>query len=207
MYHDVLVPTDGSPAAGRAIEHAIAIADRFDATVHGLYVLVEGPYDSLEQEDVRAEADAEAQRALDHLTREADRRGVDTTTSTSRGTPDEEILAFADEMDVDMIVMGTAGRSGLNRVLVGSVTEYVARNATVPVVTVREHDRLRVEDASEAESIAVDALVERGHTNPTLADQPHRTSGSWIVPIDGEEGRVHVHVDAASGEVRIATID
>ena len=207
MYSDVLVPTDGSPAAGRAIKHAIAIADRFDATVHGLYVFVEGPYGSLDQEDVRAEADADAKRVLDHLTREATRRGVDATTATRRGTPDEEIIAFANEMNVDMIVMGTAGRSGLNRVLVGSVTEYVVRNATVPVVTVREHDQLQVEGASEAESIAVDALLERGHANPTLADQPHRTSGSWIVPIDGDEGRVHVHVDAASGDVRIASID
>ena len=207
MYQDVLVPTDGSPAAGRAIDHAIAIADRFDATVHGLYVFVEGPYGSLEQEDVRAEADANAERALDHLTREARRRGVEVKTANRRGTPDEEILAFADETDVDMIVMGTAGRSGLNRVLVGSVTEYVVRNATVPVVTVREHDQLRVEDASEAESIATGALVDRGHANPTLADQPHRTSGSWIVPFDGDDGRVHVHVDAASGDVRIATID
>lgn len=207
MYQRLLVPTDGSPAAGRAIDHAVAIARRFDATVHGLYVLVEGPYESLEQADVMEAANTEATRALDHVRREAKRNDVDVTTTTRRGTPDEEILAYADEAAVDMIVMGTAGRTGLNRVLVGSVTERIVRNATVPVVTVREHDELRVDDADQAESIAIDALTERGHADPTPTDAPHRTSGSWIVPIDGDDGRVHVHVDAASGDVRIATID
>lgn len=207
MYQDVLIPTDGSDGTRRAIRHGITIARQFDATLHALSVLVEGPYGSLQREQVRAEAEAEAERAVERIAREAERADVEVVTAIRSGVPDEEILAYVGEADIDVIVMGTTGRTGLDRVLVGSVTERVVRNSSVPVVTVRATDEVRIRDPSEAESIAVEALEARGHENPSVQDEPYRTSGSWIVPVRSGEGAVHVHVDADSGDVRIARID
>lgn len=207
MYQHVLIPTDGSDGTRRAIEHGIAIAEQFDATVHALTVLAEGPYGALEREDVRSEAEQRARRALEQIEQEADRADVAAESEIRTGDPYEEILDYATDEDVDMIVMGTAGRTGLDRVLVGSVTERVVRNAPVPVVTVRTTTSVRIEDPDEAAEIAIDAVADRGHDDPTLADDPHRTSGSWIVPVDVSSGTVHVHVDATNRDVRIATID
>lgn len=131
MYQRVLVPTDGSDVTRRAIEHGMTIADRFDATVHALSVRVEGPYDTPE------EAQRGAEEAVSVVEAEATDAGLDVVTEIREGTPHEEILTYAEEADVDMIVMGTKGRTGIDRVIVGSVAEQVARNADVPVVTVR----------------------------------------------------------------------
>lgn len=207
MYDDVLIPTDGSDGTRRAIRHAVTIAGRFDATLHALSVLVEGPYGSLQRDEVREQAETEAERAVERVAREAERAGVEVVTEIRNGVPDEEILAYVEEADVDVVVMGTTGRTGLDRVLVGSVTERLVRTSTVPVVTVRATDEVRIEDPDEAEAIALETLEERGHENPTVQDDPHRTSGSWIVPVRSGDGTVHVHVDAVTGDVRIARID
>lgn len=131
MYDRVLVPTDGSDGTTPAIEHGTTIADRFGATVHALSVITEGPYDS------PAEARAHAERAVEQVERAAREDGIDAVTDVREGTPHEAIVAYATDADVDMIVMGTQGRTGLDRVLVGSVAEQVVRTADVPVVTVR----------------------------------------------------------------------
>ena len=131
MYQHVLVATDGRDGTRRAVEHGVTIAERFDATLHALSVRVEGPYDSPEA------AQRAAEGAISTVEAEAADAGVDVDTEIRAGTPHEEILAYADETDVDMIVVGTQGRSGLDRVIVGSVAEQVVRNADVPVVTVR----------------------------------------------------------------------
>lgn len=207
MYDRICVPTDGSDGTRQAIDHAITIAKRFDATIHALSVLVEGPYGSLQSDRIRAAAREGAERAIERVEREAEREGVDVVSAIRTGVPDEEIVDYVVDEDIDMIVMGTHGRSGVDRFLVGSVTERVVRQASVPVVTVRATDEPRVGDAETAESIAIEALEARGHENATVQDAPHRTSGSWIVAVDSGEGTVHVHVDAVTGDARIATID
>ena len=131
MYQRILVATDGRDGTRRAIAHAVTIADRFDATLHALSVRVEGPYDTPEA------AQRAAEEAVSSVEAEADDAGVDVHTEIRGGTPDEEILAYAEKADVDMIVVGTRGRSGLDRVIVGSIAEQVLRNADAPVVTVR----------------------------------------------------------------------
>ena len=138
MYEDILVPTDGSAGASTALEEAIDLAAAFDATVHSLYVVdvaSVGPetgavdlVESFEQmgEDVTAAA---ATRVRD--------AGVDATAHVTTGSPHRSILEYADEHGADLIIMGTHGRTGLERYLLGSVTEKVVRTADVPVLTVR----------------------------------------------------------------------
>ncbi|WP_121742774.1 universal stress protein [Natronorubrum halophilum] len=207
MYQDVLIPTDGSDGTRQSISHGLTIADRFDATIHALSVVPEGPLGTLQN----GTATPAAYRAVERIESEATREGIETVTAVERGVPHEEILEYADEHDIDMIVMGTQGRTGLDRVLVGSVTERVVRMADVPVVTVRLTDDIRIEDAEEAEKIAREALaaeetgIDAGDL--TVLEDPHRTSASWIVPLETDSKTVHVHVDALTGETRVARRD
>jgi nucleotide-binding universal stress UspA family protein len=144
-YERVLLPTDGSAATEAAIEEAGRVATLSEATVHVLSVAdsrnrFESPTAGLAPEAwERAEHDraetavAEAVEALPD--------DVTTESAVREGTPATAILDYADDADVDVIVMGTHGRTGLDHYLVGSVTERVVRKSPVPVLTVRAERR------------------------------------------------------------------
>lgn len=199
MYDDVLIPTDGSDGTRRAITHGLTIADRFEATVHALSIVPEGPFGTLESDEARRAA----QRAVAHVESDARNAGVPVTTAIRDGVPHEAILDYADAKGVDIIVTGTQGRTGLDRVLVGSVTERLVRMADVPVVTVRLIDEISIEDADDATRLARETAEQAGHTDVSVAKTPYRTSGSWTVPLETDAGPVDVTVDAVSGETRI----
>lgn len=206
MYDRILHPTDGSDASNRAVDHVLDLAGTYDATLHVLSVADTDEFAALDGVDpasVRNSA-AEAVEAVAERATDAD---VAVTTDVRDGSPDDEILAYASETDIDMIVMGTHGRSGVGRVLLGSVTEAVVRQSPVPVVTVRLSATAGPTTAEAAVERAVDALESEGHEDVDLADDPHRTSGSWIVPLRAADGTFHVHVDTRDGETRIARLD
>ncbi len=199
MYQDVLIPTDGSDGTRRAIAHGLAIAAQFDATVHALSIVPEGPFGTLEGD----EAAHAAQRAVARIESDAKDRDIPVTRAIRNGVPHEEILDYTEEVGIDLLVVGTQGRTGLDRVLVGSVAERLVRIADVPVVTVRLTDEIRIEDATEAKRIALDTAEAAGYPEASVADEPHRTSGSWTVPLETATGSVQVDVDAVSRETRI----
>jgi len=125
-----------------ATEHAVTIASRFDATVHACYVVDtnavahEAPELSRDAlQDTLAEEGAAATAAVAERAREA---GLNAVATRLDGVPEDAILDYADENGIDLLVMGTHGRSGLDRYLVGSVTERVIRRSDAPVVVVRE---------------------------------------------------------------------
>ncbi|WP_255151285.1 universal stress protein [Halorarius halobius] len=142
MYNDVLVPTDGSDAADAAVDHAIDHALRYDATLHVVHVV--------DEESVPPTPDAgrvlgaleqQGRDAIERVARRAGDAGVDTVESAVvSGPPHEAILEYVDEKGVDLVVMGTHGRRGLDRYLLGSVTERVVRLADVPVLAVHPAD-------------------------------------------------------------------
>ncbi len=200
MYQNILVPTDGSDGTRQSLTHGLTLAERFDATIHALSVVPEGPLGTLQSDEGRPAAE----RAVERVEVEATREGVDVVTAVEQGVPHEEIIAYADDHDIDMIVMGTQGRTGLDRVLVGSVTERIVRLADIPVVTVRLNDEIRIEDADEAARIARKTVETEGYDDITISDDPHRTSASWIVPLETGSGPLHVHVDAVTSEARVA---
>lgn len=147
MYETVFVPTAGSDGAEIAVEHAIEIADRFDASLHTQYVIesvqLADTIEAFTETEIYERLEDAGQRALEDVIEQAQEAGIDDVTSSmSQGLPDEEILAYIDEHDVDIVVMGTAGRTGEAREMVGSVTERVIRSSPVPVVAVniREHE-------------------------------------------------------------------
>jgi nucleotide-binding universal stress UspA family protein len=136
MYSKILIPTDGSHGAQAAIEHGLEIAQQYEATVHALYVVDtrvsrSGPLlEALRQE---------GRNAVRELEVTGTQAGLDVTTEIGEGVPHEEILQYITTRGIDLVVMGTKGRSGVDRVLMGSVAERVVRHSPVPVLTVRDN--------------------------------------------------------------------
>ncbi len=141
MYNRILVPTDGSAGMTRVIQHAAYLADTH-TTLHFLYVVNTASFANLPMETswesvtslLRDEGET-ALRAAEQLV-----STTDVVTAIRDGPPSQEIIDYATEEDCDLIVMGTHGRGGLNRLLLGSVAERVIRTANIPVMTVRVTD-------------------------------------------------------------------
>jgi nucleotide-binding universal stress UspA family protein len=138
MYDRILLPTDGSDASNRAVEEAIGLAGATGAELHVLFVVEDIPYaPEMMDDEVESRIRQIGQEALEKIRARAEETGVDVVTEFEEGAPHTSILTYAEAADVDAIVMGTHGRSGLDRYLLGSVTERVVRTAEVPVLTVR----------------------------------------------------------------------
>jgi nucleotide-binding universal stress UspA family protein len=140
VYERVLVPTDGSDAATAAAEHAIDLAATCDATVHALYVVdvrMSPISTGMDREAVLDLLDRSDHQPVASVTALAEAAGVPVVEAIRLGVPHETIRAHAAEHDIDLVVMGTHGRTGLERTLLGSVTERVLRTVDVPVLTVR----------------------------------------------------------------------
>jgi len=140
MFDTVVVATDGSESVKRAIDVALDIAGRFDASVHALSVVDESEVDASPeqlQDELQTALETTADAALATV---ENRTGKPVTTAVREGRPAAEICAYAREIDADLIATGTRGRHGENRLLLGSVAERVVRTSPVPVLTVRQLD-------------------------------------------------------------------
>jgi nucleotide-binding universal stress UspA family protein len=140
MYDDVLLPTDGSSATTEALDHALAIATDKNATIHVLYVLDKRHFmaaDDATTEEVRRSLDEEAAHALDDAKVRIEDEGVDCRTARKEGIPHRTISKYAETEEIDMIIMGTHGKTGVERLeQLGSTTERVVKNADQPVLVV-----------------------------------------------------------------------
>ncbi|WP_343218109.1 universal stress protein [Haloplanus sp.] len=141
-YDRILVPTDGSDGVERAIDHALEEAATHDATIHGLYVLSTDSYAGLAMEsswervDRLLREDAKAAVARIHELADQKDASVEVETVMIEGNPSREIVRYSENEGCDLIVMGTHGRGGIDRLLLGSVAESVIRASSVPVTTV-----------------------------------------------------------------------
>ena len=137
-YEDVLIPTDGSDAASAAIDHGLTIAERYDATVHALSVVdvssLAGSYDVTPI--IEAWKD-DCERAVTEVAEAAESRDIDVSTEVKQSTPYRAIKTYVENKGIDLVAMGTHGRTGLERYLVGSVTTRTVRTSDIPVLTVR----------------------------------------------------------------------
>ena len=141
MYDTVLFPTDGSETATEAAAHAIDLADRHDATLHVLYV-VDHERDSrtaprLGTDHIKETLQQEGERTTSEIADQAAAAGLETTTSLREGAPADVITTYADTVEADAVVMGTNGRTGMDRLLLGSVAERVIQTSDLPVMTVK----------------------------------------------------------------------
>ncbi|GAA0310672.1 universal stress protein [Halarchaeum salinum] len=139
MYDTVLVPTDGSDAAADGVAHALDLAAEHDATVHVLSVVTtgEGATAVGNPGAFAAAVQTTSERTTETVAEEARERGLDVERTVETGTPSRIIVDYARTHDIDVVVMGTHGRTGLAHVLTGSVTERVIRSSDAPVLAVR----------------------------------------------------------------------
>jgi nucleotide-binding universal stress UspA family protein len=147
--HRILVPTDFSKFSANALTYGTAFAEKFGAELYLLHVvqdlalfipeavLVVPPVLPPVEQFLTA-----ARAALDRVIAGLNLPGVTVHPAVSEGTPFDEIIRFAREKDIDLIVMGTHGHTGLAHILMGSVAEKVVRKAPCPVLSVRhpEHE-------------------------------------------------------------------
>ncbi|WP_128904314.1 universal stress protein [Halorubrum amylolyticum] len=136
MYDAILCPTDGSAGSAAAIEQACDLAALTGARIHALFVVDEAIAGADEWDVVVEREEERGERALDAVAEAATERGVEAERHLRRGRPHEEILDAAADYGVDLIVMGTHGRTGIGRfVTAGSVAERVVRYSELPVLT------------------------------------------------------------------------
>ena len=149
MYDHILIPTDGSDTANVAVDHAVDLAAKYGAQLHALYVVdIDAVNFGLGTEQVdrirqgnfgeMTELQEKADAAMDAVTSAAAERDVDVHEEVRVGAPHEVIAGYADNNDIDVVVMGSHGRAGVRRALLGSVTERVLRSTHVPVLVVDE---------------------------------------------------------------------
>lgn len=140
--HHLLVPTDFSPDAQRALEYAIALARVLHARVTLLHVIsavywATGDLPGALSAAVLEELEAAAQQSLEQALQRVRAAGLDGEARVVHGSPFACIVAAARAQGVDLIVMGSHGRTGLRHVLLGSVAERVVRLAPCPVLVMR----------------------------------------------------------------------
>ncbi|PHQ38668.1 universal stress protein UspA [Halorubrum persicum] len=138
MFDRILFPTDGSDGATAAFDHVLDLAADHDATVHVLNV-ADTTHDSVTQigGDVVDVLEREGEEIVEAAADRAADRGVEAVTEVLQGGVAETIAAYAGEYGVDLVVMPTRGRTGFDRLLLGSTTERVVRESTVPVLSIR----------------------------------------------------------------------
>lgn len=136
MFTRILVPTDFSAPSDAALAYARIVARRFNATLHLMHV-AENVFLRAIVADPR-DADAATLRQLDERLTDENRRAGAVPVVERSDEPADAIVSYAKTAGIDLIVMGTHGRSGLAHLLMGSVAEHVLRAAPCPVVTVRD---------------------------------------------------------------------
>ncbi len=139
----ILVPIDFSSYSEAGLEMAIDIARRFDSRIellhcYHLYVGSLSPYSETDSEPFNREAREAALRGLHDWRRRVTENGVEIDEHLSEHHPVVAIVEVARDLDVDLIVMGSLGRSGVTRLLLGSIAERIVRLAPCPVMTVRQ---------------------------------------------------------------------
>ena len=148
MYNKILLPTDGSEYANKAAKHAIQIASLNGAELVVLNVIETSSLVGLPAEDlivrIKEMLKEEGRKSLEEISKLAEEseikdechKKIELNMITEEGSPADIIVKKIKEENIDLVVMGTSGKHGLDRFLLGSVTENVVRSAPCPVLVV-----------------------------------------------------------------------
>ena len=141
LFRNIVIATDGSKNVQRAISHGIEFAKLSGAIVHALYV-VNTPSTISEnwtagKETIYNIMKNDGQKAVSKIKEIGEASGVEVREVLLEGYPSNEIIYFAENNNIDLMVMGSLGATGLERFLIGSVAETVVRGSKVPVLVVR----------------------------------------------------------------------
>lgn len=139
VFQNILVPTDGSEYTKAAVKKAIELAKLTGGKVTALYVLDQTILTNMPMDtavmNVYNTLEKEGKEAVDYVRDLGEKEGVQTEISIREGTPVKVILEESPKYDI--IVMGTLGRTGMSKLLMGSVSERVVRASACPVMVVR----------------------------------------------------------------------
>ena len=139
LFEKILIATDGSEKNKAAVEEALRIGRLYGSSVFAVYVMDLSAFESASADvvigDTWAVIQREAEAALAYVRSMAE--GVNLETLVLEGKPAAEIVRFATEKSIDLIVIGTQGKRGLERLLLGSVAEQVIRMAPCKVLVVK----------------------------------------------------------------------
>lgn len=140
MFDEILIPTDGSEEVETAVKYGFELARSYDATIHALYVVDNSRGGAGLMGSDAASAASElrtiGEEAVNVIATRGEETGLTVKTEIREDLPHEGILDYADEHDVDLLVMSSRGRSGVSRFVFGSVTERVVRLSGRPVFVV-----------------------------------------------------------------------
>lgn len=143
IYRKIMIATDGSEPVKRAVDSAIEIAKISETKLYAIHVISQGFYlitHSINEEwkkEIEAQLIKEGKEATAYVVNAGRAVNVEVESVILQGSPAEEIIGFAEKNDIDLIVMGTHGMSGVTRFLLGSVAENVVRHAKKAVLVVR----------------------------------------------------------------------
>jgi nucleotide-binding universal stress UspA family protein len=141
MFQHILVAIDGSKISNQALEAAIEEARVWKATVHAIYVVETGLFSSLPMDStweiMYSMLENEGTRALDKARDLADRSGVKIEILMKQGHAGNEIVRAAAELGADLVIVGSHGKSEVDRLLLGSVSSFVVSNSGITVMVVR----------------------------------------------------------------------
>lgn len=181
MVERILVAMDDSGPATAALEYALSRFSTSDITV--LHVIDTVDADDVRQrvlpeecEEQRDAAERTAETVLRNARAYADALGIEITTATISGRPARRIIAYAEENDIDRIVLGTHGRSGLARLLLGSLSERIVHRSSIPVTTVREPPATE----STGRPLTRNQGQDHGEPRTALSDEP--SPAFWRCP-------------------------
>jgi nucleotide-binding universal stress UspA family protein len=141
VLQEVLIATDGSETAEKAADFGIKIAGLSGAKIYALYVIDTTPYysiplDEIWPKEVLEQFEKMGHEAASYIEKNANAAGLEAESVVLKGDPAEKIVNF--EHNVDMIIVGSLGKGGFERLVIGSVSEKVVRHAKVPVLVYRQ---------------------------------------------------------------------
>jgi nucleotide-binding universal stress UspA family protein len=137
----ILIPIDGSDYSFRAAEFGVSVAKLVGAQVMVVYVIDAVVLDQIakvnEREDVERELKQDGERYISYVVGLGEKQNVKVASLLAKGRPFEQVVHLAKGLGMDLIVMGTYGRRGAERILIGSVAERVIEYASCPVLVVK----------------------------------------------------------------------
>lgn len=141
MYNTILVAVDGSVVSQKAFEAAVEQAIAWKANLHAVYVVESGLFTGIpvdnKLEIMYSLLEQEGNAALDNIKEIARKKNVEVTTHFEQGHAGDTILGAAEKIGADLIIIGSHGKSNIDRILIGSVSSFVVEHSKVSVLVVR----------------------------------------------------------------------
>lgn len=142
----ILIATDGSETANEAADFGIEMVGCSGAKVYAVYVIDTTPYrsvslDKIWSKETLEEFEKVGHEATSYIEKTGKAAGMEVESRVLKGNPAEKIISFAEDNNIDMIIVGSLGKGRYERAVLGSVSEKIVKHAKVPVMVVREKHR------------------------------------------------------------------